>query len=157
MNILVYVLLAAVMVGALGFAFVPALMGTSRADKRMKALQGDIQANRRTADAARARDVRRRQIQDTIKQQTDALGRTRRRVPLQDQIYQAGMKVKAASWIRNQIIVGVVVFALCYVLQLPAIELANIPLPLFHLIFGAAGAYLLPRVFMNFRRGRYQA
>jgi tight adherence protein B len=157
MNILVYVLLAAVMVGALGFAFVPSLFGTSRADKRMKALQGDIQANRRNADAARARDTRRRQIQDTIKQQTDALGRTKRRIPLQDQIYQAGMKIKAASWIRNQIIVGAVIFALCYVFQLPSLELVGIPLPLFHLIFGAASAYLLPRMFMNFRRGRYQA
>jgi tight adherence protein B len=157
MNILVYLLLAAVTVGALGIAFVPALTGTSRADKRMKALQGDIQANRRTADAARSRDVRRKQIQDTIKQQTDALGRAKKRVALQDQIYQAGMKIKAPAWIRNQIIVGVVVFACCYVIQLPTVTLVGVPLPVFHLVFGAAAAYLLPRVYLNFRRGRYQA
>ena len=157
MNILVYLLLAAVMVGALGFAFVPALMGSSRADKRMKALQGDIQANRRTADAARARDVRRKQIQDSLKQQNEALGRAKKRVSLQDQIYQAGMKIKVRSWIRNQIIVGAVIFALCYPMQLPTVDLAGFPFPLFHLVFGAAAGYLLPRMFMKFRRGRYQA
>ncbi|MEO6014792.1 MAG: hypothetical protein ABIQ30_14550 [Devosia sp.] len=57
---LVYALLAMVAVGAAGVAFVPSLLGsTSRADKRIKALQGDIQANRRTADAVKTRDSRR--------------------------------------------------------------------------------------------------
>ena len=60
MNPLVYVLLAAVALGAGAFAFVPQLMGSSRADKRMKALQGDIQANRRENTAARTRDERRK-------------------------------------------------------------------------------------------------
>jgi len=50
MSPLVYALLAAIAVGAAGFALVPALLGSSRADKRIKALQGDIQANRRDAD-----------------------------------------------------------------------------------------------------------
>ena len=45
MEILLYALLAIVGVGAAGFALVPSLMGSSRADKRFKALQGDIQVN----------------------------------------------------------------------------------------------------------------
>ncbi len=156
MSLLVYALLAVVGIGALGFAFVPQFLGSSRADKRMKALQGDIQANRRTADAARTRDARRKQIQDTLKQQTDALGKAKRRVPLQDQIYQAGMKIKARDWIRNQIIIGVVVFGLCFVAQLPMVDAAGIPLPLFHLIFGAAAGYLLPKFWMGRRRKKHQ-
>src|SRR3569833_403832 len=144
MNVLIYAVLAVIVVGALGFAFVPSLSGSSRADKRMKALQGDIQANRRNADAARTRDVRRRQIQDTLKQQNAALGKVRKNVPLQDRIYQAGMKLKARDWVRNQIIVGIVITVLCFVIQLPTMDLAGIPVPLFHVIFGLAGGYLLP-------------
>jgi tight adherence protein B len=157
MNVLVYALLAVVGVVALGFAFVPSLMGSSRADKRMKALQGDIQANRRAADTVRTRDSRRKQIQDTLKQQNEALGKAKRKVPLQDQIYQAGMKIKARDWIRNQIIVGIVIVVICFVMQIPTTDVAGFPIPLFHVIFGGAGAYLLPRFWMGQRRKRHQA
>ena len=81
MEILLYAILAIVGVGAAGFALIPSLAGSSRADKRMKALQGDIQANRRTAETARNRDVRRKQIQDTLKAQNVALGAAKKRVP----------------------------------------------------------------------------
>ena len=155
MSVLVYVLLAIVGVGALGFALVPAVFGSSRADKRIKALQGDIQANRRTADAARTRDDRRKQIQQTLRVQNEALGRAKRRVPLQDQIYQAGMKIKARDWVRNQIIVGVVITVLCFVLQLPTMDLAGLPLPVFHLVFGAAAGYLLPKFWMGRRKKKH--
>jgi tight adherence protein B len=155
MSVLVYVMLAIVGVGALGFALVPALLGSSRADKRIKALQGDIQANRRNADAVRTRDDRRKQIQQTLRVQNEAFGKAKRRVPLQDQIYQAGMKIKARDWIRNQIIVGVVVVVLCLVLQLPMTELAGIPIPIFHVIFGAVAAYLLPKFWMGRRKKRH--
>src|SRR5688572_23959751 len=109
MELLLYALLAIVGVGAAGFALAPALLGSSRADKRFKALQGDIQVNRRNADVARTRDTRRKQIQEQLKAtQNETAGKTKRRVPLQDQIYQAGMKIKARDWIRNQVIVGVI-------------------------------------------------
>src|SRR5690242_757478 len=100
MSVLVYVLLAIVGVGAATLAFVPQLMGNSRADKRMKALQGDIQANRREADASRSREDRRKQIQQTLRVQNEAIGK-KRKASLQDQIYQAGMKTKVSTWIRN--------------------------------------------------------
>ena len=147
MEVLLYAILAMVGVGALGFALVPSLVGSSRADKRMKALQGDIQANRRNAETSRTRDQRRKQIQDTLKAQNEALGKTKRRVPLQDQIYQAGMKIQARDWIRNQIIVGVVLAAVCIFLQVEWY---------FALIFGAAGGYLLPKFWMSRRRKRHQ-
>jgi tight adherence protein B len=146
MSVLVYALLAIVVVGAIGFAFVPQLIGSNRADKRFKALQGDIQANRRTADAERTREGRRKQIQQTLRVQNEALGRAKRRVPLQDQIYQAGMKIKARDWIRNLIILGVAITAACYFLQVPI---------LFCLVFGVAGGYLLGRLWLGRRRKKH--
>ena len=147
MNPLVYVLLAAVALGAGVFAFVPQLMGSSRADKRMKALQGDIQANRRENTAARTRDERRKQIQQTLRQQSEALGKAKRKVSLQDQIYQAGMKTKASAWLRNQAIVGAVIALLCFFLQVPL---------LFCPVFGLASGYLLPKMYLGHRRKKYQ-
>jgi tight adherence protein B len=146
MQMLIYAILAMVGVAAAGFALVPSLMGSSRADKRMKALQGDIQANRREADVARTRDSRRKQISDTLKAQNEALGKARR-VSLQDKIYQSGMKIKARDWVRNQIIVGIVLAILCVVLQVPWY---------FSLVFGAAGGYLLPKFWMSRRRKKHQ-
>lgn len=149
MSPLVYAVLAIIAVAAAGFALVPSMLGgSSRADKRMKALQGDIQANRRSAETVRNRDVRRKQIQDTLKAQNDALGKARKHVPLQDQLYQAGMKIQAKSWIRNQIIIGAVLVLVCILLQVPWY---------FAVIFGAAGGYLLPRFWMGQRRKRHQA
>lgn len=148
MEVLLYAALAIVGVVAAGFALVPSLVGSNRADKRIKALQGDIQANRRTADVARKSDTRRKQIQETLKAQNDALGKAKRRVPLQDQLYQAGMKIQAKDWIRNQVIVGVVLALICWVLQVEWY---------FALIFGAAGGYLLPKFWLSRKRKKHQA
>lgn len=149
MEVLLYAALAVVGVVAAGFALVPSMLGGSnRADKRIKALQGDLQANRRNADVARKSDSRRKQIQDTLKAQNDALGKAKRRVPLQDQIYQAGMKIQARDWIRNQIIVGVVLAIVCWFLQVEWY---------FALVFGAAGGYLLPKFWMSRKRKKHLA
>jgi tight adherence protein B len=149
MDVLLYAILAIVGVGAAGFALVPSLLsGPSRADKRMKALQGDIRANRQVAETVRNRDARRKQIQDTLKAQNEALGKSKRRVPLQDQLYQAGMKISAKDWIRNQVILGVVLAVVCILLQVEWY---------FAIIFGAAGAYLLPKFWMGRRRKKHQS
>jgi tight adherence protein B len=148
MEILLYAFLAIVGVAAAGFALVPALAGSNRADKRINALQGDVRANRQVAETVRNRDTRRKQIQDTLKAQNDQLSKTKRRVPLQDQLYQAGMKIQAKDWIRNQIIIGVVLAVVCWLLQVDWY---------FALIFGAAGGYLLPKFWMSRRRKRHQA
>ena len=146
MSPLIYALLAIVAVGAIGFAFVPQLMGSSRADKRFKALQGDIQANRRNASAERSRDDRRKQIQATLRQQTEQLGK-KKRYTLQEQIYQAGMKTKARDYIRNEIIIGAVIAIVTFLLQVPI---------WFALIFGVAGGYLLGRFWLGNRKKRFQ-
>src|SRR3569833_654935 len=148
MSLLVYVVLGMVGLGALALAFVPSLTSSSRADKRMKALQGDIQANRRAAESVRTREDRRKQIQQTLRQQNETLGKAKRRVPLQDQLYQAGMKIKARDWTRNLIIIGVVVTIIVFFLQVP-IYLCP--------VFGIAVAYLGGRFWMGRRRKKHQA
>ena len=148
MTPLVLALLAIVCVGAAGFALVPSMLGGGRANKRIKALQGDVQANRREANATRSRESRRKEIQATLRSQTELLEKRRKRVPLQDQIFQAGMKTKRNDFVRNQVIVGLVVFVICFVLQVPL---------LFAFVFGIAAGYLLPRFYLGHRRKSYQA
>jgi tight adherence protein B len=143
----IFALLAIVGVGAAGFALLPAFVGASRAEKRRRAFQGDMQANRRENAAAAVRENRRRSIQQTLKQQTDALNR-KRKLTLQDMIFQAGLKTSKRDFIRNQIIVGAVVAIVVFVLQVP---------PLYSFIFGVAAGYLLPRLYLGRKRKKYQA
>ncbi len=145
MTPLILAFLAIVTVAAAGFALMPAMSG--RASKRIKSLQGDVQANRREASASRTRDNRRKEIQATLRQQTQALTQKKKRVSLQDQIFQAGMKIKRTAFIRNQVIIGAGIFALCFLLQVPI---------WFAAVFGIAGGYLLPRMYLGFRRKRFQ-
>jgi tight adherence protein B len=148
MTPIILALLAAVCVGAAGFALAPALFGNSgRAGKRIKAMQGDIQANRRNADVARNRDTRRKEIQQTLRAQTAVLEKRKKRIPLQDRLYQAGMKLKRGAFIRNSVIFGVIIFVLCFVLQLELI---------YCVIFSIAAGYLLPRMYLGRRRKKYQ-
>lgn len=147
MSPLILALLATVCVGAAGFALVPGLLGQGRAGKRMKALQGDIRVNRAETSAARAREQRRKNIQDALKSQSDQFEKRRKRVPLQDLIFQAGMKIKRNDFIRNQALFGAGVAAMCVVLQVPL---------LFSAVFGVAAGYLLPRMYLGHRRKKYQ-
>jgi tight adherence protein B len=146
-NPLILALLAIVGIGAIGMAFVPGLLGPNRAAKRMKAFQGDMAANRREASAGRAREDRRKNIQSTLRQQTDLIDKRKKRVPLQDQIYQAGMKISKRDFIRNQIIVGVLIVVITFLLQVPI---------LFGVVFGVAGGYLLPKFWLSRARKKYQ-
>jgi tight adherence protein B len=146
MSPLVYALLAIVAVGAAGFALAPAMFGSRRADKRMRALQGDIQANRRQNSAVREREARRRSVQEVLKTQNDALARSKR-LPLQALIFQAGMKIKARAFIRNQVIVGLVAAVLLFLVQVPWY---------YALIIGGALGYVGPRWFLMRRRKSYQ-
>lgn len=141
-------LLAVVAVGAAGFALVPSLMGNGRAEKRIKALQGDVQLNRRINNDERTRDTRRKEIQQTLRQQTETLEKKKKQIPLQARIYQAGMKLKPAAFIRNSVIVGLLLFVVTFVMQVDL---------LYCLVFGLAGGYLLPRMYLNRRRKKYQA
>jgi tight adherence protein B len=149
MNILVYLVLAIVGFGAIGLALAPSVFsaGSRRADKRMKALQGDIQGNRREADAVRNRDERRKQISVTLRQQNEALGK-RRRTSLQDRLFQSGMKIKARDWIRNLVIIGAVFSVLCLVLQVPLLLCP---------VLGFSVAYLGGKFWLGHKRKRHEA
>lgn len=146
METLLLIILAMVTVGAAGFALVPNAMGGGRAEKRRKALQGDIRVNRLEVDAARSRDERRKSVQSALKQQTAALN-AKKRVTLPQMLFQAGMTIKPGAFIRNSVIFGGVVFVLLVMVQVP-IYLAP--------IFAVAAAYLMPRWWVGRKRRKYQ-
>lgn len=144
---LLIALLAMVTVGALGFALVPSLLGNDRADKRRKALQGDLRVARLENDAARTRDQRRKTVQAALRQQNEALN-SKRRLTLAQLLFQAGMTMKPAVFIRNSIIFGVGVFVALVLVQVP-IYLAP--------VFAVAAAYLGPRFYVGQKRKKYQS
>jgi tight adherence protein B len=148
MSPLILALLAVICVGAAGFALVPSVLGSSRAEKRRRAFQGDISANRREIYAEKNRDARRKSVQQVLKTQTAALEKTRRNVPLQARLFQAGMTIKKPAFIRNSAILGVVLFIACFSLQVPA---------LFAAVFGIAGGYLIPKMYVARRCKKYRA
>jgi len=143
---IILVVLAAVAVGAAGFALVPNALGSSRADKRLKAYQGDMRVARREMDASRTRDARRKTVQQALKAQTDELN-ARKRVKLPDLLFQAGMTTTPSAFIRNSCIFGGLLFIVLVIVQVPFY---------FAAIFGVAGAYLLPRFYVTRRRKKYQ-
>lgn len=148
MSPLIFAVLAIISVGAAGYALLPAMLGSSRADKRKKALQGDIRANRLESHAQRDREARRKNVQAVLKTQTDALAKSKKRVPLQALIFQAGLKTRARTFIRNQVIVGLIVFVALFLVQVPYY---------YALLFGLAGGYVLPRWYLGRKRKKYQA
>jgi len=146
MTMILLAVLGFIAVAAAGFALMPVFAGGGRAEKRIKALQGDVQINRREANSARTRDTRRKEIQQTLKSQTVALEKRRNRRSLQDLLFQAGLKTKKSTFIRNQVILGGVVgLLLFFVLDW-----------YFAVIFGLAAGYVLPRMYLGNRRKSYQ-
>ncbi|WP_297106794.1 type II secretion system F family protein [uncultured Devosia sp.] len=146
MTMLLLVALFVITIGAAGFALVPSALGNKRAQQRMKAFQGDIRANRREADASRTREDRRKTVQQALKSQTDALN-AKKRLSLPDLIFQAGMTIKPATFIRNSVIFGAALFVILVLAQVPIY---------FAVVFAVAGGYLLPRMYVSRRRKKYQ-
>ena len=138
--------LAIIAVGAAGFALVPSALGNSRADKRLKAYQGDIRTSRRELDVNRTRDARRKTVQQALKAQTDELN-AKKRIKLPDLIFQAGMTISPTAFIRNSCLFGAGLFVVLLIVQVPYY---------FAAIFAVAGAYLLPRMYVMRRRKKYQ-
>ena len=62
------------------------------------------------------------------------------------------MKIKSRDFIRNQVIVAVVIFVILFFLQVPPL----LGLPLYAVLLGAAGGYVLPRFYLGRRRKKYQ-
>jgi tight adherence protein B len=146
MTTLLLLALFAITIGAAGFALVPSALGNKRAQQRMKAFQGNIRVNRLEADANRTRESRRKSVQQALKSQTDELN-AKKRLKLSDLIFQAGMTIKPATFIRNSVIFGIGLFIVLFLAQVPFY---------FAAIFAVAGAYLLPRMYVSHKRKRYQ-
>ncbi|WDR06769.1 type II secretion system F family protein [Devosia rhodophyticola] len=140
-------ILAMICVGAVGFALVPSMLGNGRAEKRIKAYQGDIRVVRQENADLKNRDQRRKSVQQALKAQSDALERKKRRVPLKGQLFQAGMTIKPAGFIRNSAILGAIAFVILFLVQVPI---------LFAAVFAVGIAYLMPRWYIARRRKRYQ-
>ncbi|WP_193337037.1 type II secretion system F family protein [Devosia beringensis] len=139
-------LLAMIVVAALGFALAPAALGGGRAQQRLKTFKGDVRVNRLEENAARNRDQRRKELQQTLKSQTAALNQ-KKRVTLKQLLFQAGMTIKPAAFVRNSVIFGTLVFLLLIVVQVPLY---------FAPIFAVAAGYLLPRMYVSRKRRKYQ-
>jgi tight adherence protein B len=146
MTTILLLVLFIVTIGAAGFALVPSALGNKRAEARMRAFQGDIRANRQNADAGRVRESRRKSVQQALKSQTDEIN-AKKRLTLDKLIFQAGMTIKPATFIRNSVIFGAGLFVVLFIAQVPFY---------FAAIFAVAGAYLLPRMYVSHKRKRYQ-
>ncbi|HWJ88784.1 MAG TPA: type II secretion system F family protein [Pelagibacterium sp.] len=147
MSPILLAILVMVCVGALGFAFIPSLAGSSRASKRMKALRADVQVRRQTVSADQIRETRRRTVQDALKQQSDALNARRAKKTLKHRIFQAGIKTTPKVWIRNCIILGVAMLVVLVVVQVPL---------LFAAVLALGCAYVLPNMYLGWQRKKYQ-
>ncbi len=134
-------------VGALGIAFVPSLAGSGRAEKRIKALNTGDPLKSPDERIAGDRDRRRKELQQSIMDQARENEKKKKRVPLQMQLFQAGMKLKKGAFIRNSLILGAIIFVLLFVLGVPM---------LFTATFAGAGAYLLPRMYLARRRKKFR-
>ena len=147
MSPLVLGILVAICIGALGIAFVPAMAGSERADKRVRAINRADKIKNPGDPHNREREQRRKDMQQAISEQTKNAQKKKKKIPLQLQLYQAGMKVSRAVFIRNSLIVGAVIFVLLFLLAVPILYAG---------IFSVAGAYLLPRKYLARRRKKYQ-
>lgn len=147
MSPLVFGILVFVCIGALGIAFVPSLAGSGRADKRVKAINRAGQFKGSDNSANKDKEQRRKDMVQAIADQAKNAERKKKKIPLQLQLYQAGMKISKAGFIRNSLILGGIIFVLLFLLSVPL---------LFTSIFAFAGAYLLPRMYLGRRRKKYR-
>lgn len=147
-TLILLVVLAMIAVGAAGFAFMPSDgIGGGKAKKRLQAFQGDMRVNRLENNAVRNRDERRKTVQQALKTQTDALN-AKKRLTVKQLVFQAGLTIKPRAFIRNSIILGVIVFVVLFIVQVPIY---------FAAIFGLAVGYLGPRMWLNSKRKKYQS
>jgi len=147
MSPIVLGILIFVCIAALGVVFVPSMAGTGRADKRIKAMSTSALTKVVGDNNSRNKEDRRRTVQQAIAEQARSAKDKKKRIPLQMKLYQAGMKISKGGFIRNSVILGAVVFVLCFLLGVSL---------LFSASFALGGGYLLPRWYMGQRKKRFQ-
>lgn len=148
MNPLILGLLVSIGIGAAAFALLP-LFTSGRADERMKSLK-DAKGPVRPAERAdRSRETRRKEIMQNVQRAAaEQKKKARSRIPLEMQLYQAGMKIKKNAWTRNVIILGVLILVALFFLQVPLF---------FCMVIAGSVAYLGPRWWLNRSRRRFQS
>ncbi len=147
MSPLILGILVFICIGALGVAFVPSMAVSGRADKRVKAINHAEQFKNPDDLANRNREQRRKDMVQSIADQAKNAQSKKKKIPLQLQLYQAGMKVSKAGFIRNSLILGGIIFVLLFLLGVSI---------LYTVVFALAGAYLLPRMYLGRRRKKYR-
>ncbi len=147
MSPIVLGILIFICVGALGVAFVPSMAGSGRADKRIKALHGSSLGKSAADKLSKGKEDRRRSMQQAVAEQLKSNGKKKKRIPLQTQLHQAGLKIDKAAFIRNSMILAIVVFVICFIFGAPLLYAA---------IFAVAGGYLLPRWYLGRRKKKFQ-
>ncbi|MCF6327371.1 MAG: type II secretion system F family protein [Devosiaceae bacterium] len=147
MSPIVLGILIFICVGALGVAFVPSMAGSGRADKRIKALHGSALGKSADDKLSKGKEDRRRSMQQAVAEQLKNNGNKKKRIPLQAQLHQAGLKIDKAAFIRNSAILAIVIFVLCFIFGAPLLYAA---------VFAAAGGYLLPRWYLGHRKKKFQ-
>lgn len=146
MNPLILAGLVAVSLATAAFALLP-VFTSGRADKRMQSLKNP--GTVKTVDReGRLREERRREMLQNVQQQVNQAKKDAKRISLDARIYQAGMKIKKGAFIRNSVILGIGLFAILFVLQVPLIFAAVISLSI---------AYLGPRWWVNRKRRKFQS
>lgn len=139
-------ILVVIVVGALGAAFAPSMAGSGRANKRIRALSGVANKSNVVSSAPRA-DARRKSVAEVLNTQGQSKKNQKKRIPLQMQLFRAGMKLEKGAFIRNSIILGIVFFVILFVFGVA---------PLYAGVFAIAIAYLGPRWYLGHRRKKYQ-
>lgn len=150
MSPLILGLLVTVGLGAAAFALLPIFSGADRADARVKNFRSKGPAvDKATAGGDRLREERRKEtLQNLQKFQDQTKKKSKARIPLDLQLFQAGLKLKKAGWIRNVSIFGFVVFIILFVMQVSL---------LFCVILAFSVAYLGPRWYLGRRRRKFQS
>lgn len=142
-------ILVTVGLGAAIFALAPVFSGGDRAEARVRRFRSEGGAGKAADRGDKIREERRKEtLQNLQRSQEQQKKQAKARVPLDMQLYQAGLKIKKAGWIRNVIILGAVTFFVLFLLQVPLA---------FSLIISASVAYLGPRWYLKRRRKKFQS
>ncbi len=147
MSPLLLALLAFISVGALGAALIPSVFGSSKKiTKRIGAYSGNFGDKAARQNLQRTKESRRKAIQEVLDEH--AKKNKKKRATLKEKIFQAGLTISKGKFIRNMVIVGIVIFFALIFLETPI---------WFASIMSVASAYVGSMWFLKFMRKKYQA
>ena len=147
MSTLLLAFLAFVSVAALGAAFVPSVFTSPISKKRKQLFKSGVSGRQNNLTrAGRTKEERRKAVQQALDAQ--AAKDKKKRITLEDKIFQSGMNISKGKYIRNSIIALFVIFIGLYILEMPL---------WFAAILSVALAYVGSMWFLKFKKKKYQA